>query len=534
MLPLLDTINFAQWDQEFVTLYHYLAPAFARAEPRMRVRDYLLGLLHHLERKNSWTLAEQMGERDPHGVQRLLNQTQWDVGWVRDILCSYVVEHLGDPAGILVLDETGFLKKGNHSAGVARQYSGTAGRIENCQVGVFLAYSTPRGYAFIDRSLYLPQEWTADPARYQQAHIPLDTPFATKPELGQQMLQRACAAGVPARWVVADSFYETPDLCAWCEQHDLWYVLGVPATQPIWTADRQVPAAALIADLPRAEWTCLSAGVGSQGARLYDWAWWELAVASAPGRRHWLLARRSLTDPTEYAYYHVYAASTTSLPEMVRVVGTRWVIESGFAQAKGEVGLDQYQVRSWTGWYRAITLALVAYAYLAVLRAAAPLPSPEQVALSVPEIRHLLAGRLRREPEVGAQAWWSGWRRRHQATARRCHEQRRARRPDQPAQRLPPARQLAGLGPLTEERWVQIAALLPGRKSAEGRPPREARGVLEAMLWVMGHGSTWRQLPPERGARFAVQRRYGQWVKAGIWEQIVAILQGEAQCPAVA
>src|SRR5690348_10931579 len=158
--PLRDSIDFPGWDQEFVTLYQRIAPAFARLEPRLRVRDYLHGLLHHLDRKNSWTLAEQLGERGPHGLQRLLNEAQWDVGRVRDILRTYVLEHFGDPAGIRVLDETGFLKKGTCSAGVARQYTGTAGRIENCQVGVFLAYATPQGYAFIDRSLYMPEEWT--------------------------------------------------------------------------------------------------------------------------------------------------------------------------------------------------------------------------------------------------------------------------------------------------------------------------------------------------------------------------------------
>jgi SRSO17 transposase len=221
MLPLIDPVNFAQRDQEFAALYRRLAPAFARAEPRMRVRDYLSSLFHHLHRKNSWTLAEQMGELGPQGVQRLLNGAHWDVATVREALRDYVVEHLGDPPGILVLDETGFLKKGRHSAGVARQYSGTAGRIENCQIGVFLAYATPRGYAFIGRSLYLPQEWIADPPRCQQAHIPAATTFATKPELGQQMLARAWEAGVLARWVVADSVYETPDVCTWCEQHDL-------------------------------------------------------------------------------------------------------------------------------------------------------------------------------------------------------------------------------------------------------------------------------------------------------------------------
>jgi SRSO17 transposase len=530
-----DPIDFPAWDTAFAALYRRIAPAFARLESRLRVYDYLQALLGQLDRKNAWTLAEQMGERGPHGVQRLLHGATWDVNVVRDLLQAYVVEHLGDPAGILILDETGFLKKGRYSAGVARQYSGTAGRIENQQIGVFLAYASARGASFIDRALYLPAEWTGDPQRCQRAGIPPAASFATKPELGRQMLEHALAARVPARWVVADSVYGTEDLCAWLEQQDLWYVLGVPATYAVWTGGQQVAAAALIAAVPAAQWVCLAAGAGSQGPRWYDWTWLELPVATVPDRRHWLLARRSVSDPTEYAYYHVYAASTTHLPEVVQVAGARWVIESGFAHAKGEVGLDQYQVRCWTGWYRVITLALVAYAYLAVVRAQAPPARVDQVRLSLPEIRRLLAGRDRSNRVTEYQRWWSEWRRRHQANARRGHEQRRARRGLTAARVIPLARRLPGLAPLTKERWAQIAPLLPAPPKQRGRPREADRPLLEAMLWLIEGGRTWRRLPAARGAWQTVHMRYQQWVKTGIWDQVRMILQeDESGCRAAA
>jgi hypothetical protein len=248
--------------------------------------------------------------------------------------------------------------------------------------------------------------------------------------------------------------------------------LGVPATYTVWTAGQQVGIQPLLAAVPADQWICLSAGTGSQGARLYDWTWLELPITSTPRISQWVLARRNVTDPTEMAYYHVYAASTTPLTEVVPVVGTRWVIESGFAQAKGEVGLDQYQVRSWPGWYRAITLALVGYGYLAILRAMAPPPPAEHVAVSIPEIRRWLVGRPGPGGAGGVRAGWSAWRRRHQATARRCHEQRRRRSVPQPTAPIPAACRLPGLGPLTEERWGQIAAVLPARPKAGQRGKR--------------------------------------------------------------
>jgi SRSO17 transposase len=511
-----------EWETEFATLTQRLAPVFARAEPRQQVGYYLRALLARLDRKNSWHLAEWCQQAGPQHMQRLLTGSHWEADAVRDILRTYVVAHLGTPEGILVIDETGFLKNGRHSAGVARQYSGTAGRIENQQIGVFLAYAAPHGYSFIDRELYLPEEWTADPLRCAAAAIPSTVSFASKPTLAQQMLARAVTAGVPARWVVADTVYSAGELRQWLEARDLWYVLAVPTTEPVWVAGQQTTAAELIATMPATAWVPLSAGAGSQGDRLYDWTWIHLPNISAADRTHWLLARRSLHVPAEYAYYYCYAASSTPLPELVRVAGTRWVIESGFAQAKGEVGLDQYQVRQWPAWYRHITLALVAYAYLAVLRAQAPAPTEEQVGLSVPEIRRLLQVLLPPPGERRRQLWWSDWRRRHQAIARRCHQRRRARAPVDPP--LPVARGIPGLGNLTEERWQRISSVLPVRTTRIGRPTSAPRRLLEGMLWIMSHGRTWRALPPSFGPWQTVQGRYQQWVKGGIWAQVVQIL----------
>jgi SRSO17 transposase len=357
---------------ELAALHARIAPRFARAEMRRRVRRYLDGLLGPVERKNGWQLAEYLRETGPQGVQRLLNAADWDAEAVRDDLRAYVWEHLADePSGVLVIDETGFLKKGRKSAGVARQYSGTAGRRENQQIGVFLLYASTRGAAFIDRALYLPDEWMGDAARRAEARIPVGVGFATKGELARDLFARAFAAGVRVRWVVGDSVYSGDELRRWLEGQGQPYVLAVPETHGIWTRGRQEPVQALVAHLPPDAWTCLSAGEGSQGPRWYDWACLALPYAGAAGAAHWLLARRSLSDPTEFAYYRVYGPADTSVAEMVRVAGARWTIEEGFEQAKGEVGLDQYEVRRYDAWYRHITLALLAHAYLEVTRLAA-------------------------------------------------------------------------------------------------------------------------------------------------------------------
>jgi SRSO17 transposase len=340
---------------------------FHRREMRERVRRYLVGLLDHVERKNSWQLAEGLGETGPQGVQRLYTDADWDAEAVRDELRSYVLAHLGDAdSGVVVVDETGFVKKGTKSAGVARQYSGTAGRRENQQIGVFLLYASDRGAAFIDRALYLPDEWMGDAQRRAEAHIPAGVGFATKGELARDLLARAFAAGVPAQWVVGDTVYSADELRRWLEGQGRSYVLAVPSTHGIWTRGHQRTVERLVADLPADAWARLSAGEGSQGPRWYDWACLALPYAGAAGRAHWLLARRSVSDPTKLAYYRVYGPVDTPVIEMVRVAGRRWTIEEGFEQAKGEVGLDQYEVRRYDAWYRYVTLALLAHAALEV------------------------------------------------------------------------------------------------------------------------------------------------------------------------
>jgi SRSO17 transposase len=359
------------WQTALDTVHTRIGRRFRRAEARRRVRRYLAALLAPVARKNGWQLAEQLGEAGPQGVQRLLNAAEWDVDAVRDDLQAFVVEELGDPRGVLIVDETGFLKKGTKSAGVARQYSGTAGRRENQQIGVFLAYASPRGCAFIDRALYLPEPWATDTDRRTEAGIPAGVEFATKGALAQAMLQRAFAAGVPAAWVVGDTVYGHDEVRQWLEEQGRSYVLAVPATHGIWTAGEQVEVQHLADQLPAEAWTRLSAGEGSQGPRWYDWACCALPYPATAGRGHWLLVRRSVSEPAERAYYRVYAPTTMTVPEMVQAAGCRWAIEVGFEEAKGLVGLDEYEVRQWQAWHRHITLALVAYAALVATRAGA-------------------------------------------------------------------------------------------------------------------------------------------------------------------
>jgi SRSO17 transposase len=362
------------WAAGLEELHARIAARFVRPEPRRRVLAYLRGLLSPVARKNGWQLAEQAGEATPDGMQRLLATAEWEVNAVRDDLRAYVVEHLGDPAAVLVVDETGFLKKGDKSVGVQRQYSGTAGRIENCQIGVFLAYAAPDGRAFLDRELYLPQGWVDDQGRRTEAGVPAETTFRTKPQLAKAMLERALAAEVPAAWVTGDEIYGGDRrLRLWLEEQDVPHVLAVKRTEPlVATTARgfaQVPATDLVAGLPAAAWTTLSAGDGAKGPRLYDWARVPIRPLSEPDRGYWLLVRRSLTDPTDRAHDACYGPVDASLADLVRVAGMRWAIEEVIEAAKGEVGLDQYEVRRWDGWYRHVTLCLLAHAFLTVTRA---------------------------------------------------------------------------------------------------------------------------------------------------------------------
>jgi SRSO17 transposase len=346
-----------------------LRPRFDRAEPRRRARVYLRGLLGEVERKNGWQLAEAAGEATPYGMQRLLAGAGWDAEAARDDLRAFVVERLGDADGVLIVDETGFLKKGVRSVGVARQYSGTAGRRENQQVGVFLAYAAPGGCAFLDRALYLPEEWAADADRRAGAGVPEDVAFATKPALARQMLARAFAAGVPAAWVLGDTVYGGDELRRWLEGQGRRYALAVPCTHGVWTAGEQVEAQALAEALPADAWARVSAGEGAEGPRWYDWACLALPYEAAPGWAHWLLVRRSVSRPAERAYYRVHALADTAPEAMVRAVGSRWRIETAIEEAKGLVGLADYEVRRWDGWHRHVTLSLLAHAALVAARA---------------------------------------------------------------------------------------------------------------------------------------------------------------------
>jgi SRSO17 transposase len=349
-----------------------LAPYFERTEPRRRAMAYLRGLLSPTERKNSWQLAEVSGDATPYGLQHLLRRALWDPEAVRDELRAYVTEHMGEPTAVLVIDETGFLKKGRHSAGVARQYSGTAGRVENCQIGVFLAYASRHGHILLDRELYLPKAWTDDRDRCRHVGVPEDRLLTTKPKLAQQMLARAFAAGVPAAWVAGDSVYgDDRRLRMWLESLPRAYVLAVSGKEYVWLGWRQRQVKTILPALPADGWERLSAGDGTKGPRWYDWRWLPLADPLEPTWHRWLLVRRSVSDPTDLAAYVVFAPQDTLLEQVVCVAGARWTIESCFEAAKSEVGLDQYEVRSWTGWYRHITLVMWALALLAVLRAGA-------------------------------------------------------------------------------------------------------------------------------------------------------------------
>jgi SRSO17 transposase len=386
----------AQAEREIESVTARLRLHFRRGAAHRHAGEYVRGLLGPVERKNGWQLAEHVGHRHPRSIRRVLDRSAWDADAVRDDLLDQVVAELGDDDGVLVIDETGFLKKGTKSCGVARQYSGTAGRIENCQVGVFLGYASAKGRAGIDRALYLPREWADDAERRAEAGVPEAVAFRTKPALALEMLERAFEADVPARWVVGDAVYGSDGklrraLEAWGQA----YALAVkstekPTTFPPYAPPGQVMAADVADGLEPDAWQRLSCGAGAQGERLYDWAYVPLRPGLRRGWVHALVIRRDLHDPTERAYYLVFAPTDAPLAAIVRAIGARWTIEDVFKLAKRQVGLDQYEVRSWTGWHRHVTLALLALAAL-VLGAAkggtrhpsptsSPSPSPSCVA----------------------------------------------------------------------------------------------------------------------------------------------------------
>jgi SRSO17 transposase len=361
------------WARALADLHRCIGHRFARSEARERVKRYLLGLLGRAERKNGWQLAEAIGERTPQGVQRLLNAAKWDADAVRDDLREYVVQHLGgERTGVLIVDETGFLKKGEKSVGVARQYTGTAGNTVNCQVGVFLAYASREGAAFIDRELYLPKVWTNDASRRVEAGVPEGTVFRDKIQLAEIMLERAFEAGVPAGWVAADSFYgRSHAFREWLEERGRPHAVMVPKTNTVPLEGRKKKIEKLVERLPEGAFSEVRPAQDASGRRPWEWAWLDLAPDSGKGMRRWLLVRRSTDDPEDLGFYQAYGPEGTPVEELVRVCQARWAVEECFAEAKGEVGLDHHEVRKWDAWHRHVTQCLLAHAFLAVTRRAA-------------------------------------------------------------------------------------------------------------------------------------------------------------------
>ncbi len=359
------------WQAQRAEVDRRLAPCFRRSEARQRAGAYVDGLLSDTRRKNGWQLAETAGDATPYGVQHLLGRAVWSADQVRDGLFAYVAEHLEDPEGVVVIDETGFPKQGVHSAGVGRQYCGTLGKVGNCQVGVFLAYVGSRGHTLLDRELYLPEAWTKDPARLQAVGLAPDTPFATKPELARRMLERVLEAGPPVAWVTGDAVYgRSRGLRSWLEDEGLHHVLAVPRNEELWAGSDLWRVDEVQAVQAHREWHRISAGAGSKGARWYDWQCWVLAEPEEADWGHYLLFRRSLADPDDWQAYVAFAPRDCDLETLVAVAGRRWPIEHAFEAAKQETGLDDYEVRSAHGWYRHVTLALWALALLAAVRAA--------------------------------------------------------------------------------------------------------------------------------------------------------------------
>jgi SRSO17 transposase len=432
----------AQWRRTIDLVTGSFAGRFARVEPRRTAAGFVTGLLADLQIKTGWQLAEQAGHGRPDAMQRLLYRAKWDADAVRDDLRQVVADRFGDPDGVLVVDETGDLKKGVHTVGVQRQYTGTAGRIENAQVGVFLAYASRHGHTLIDRRVYLPKSWTDDRRRCAQAGVPDDIVFATRSELANDMITAAVKALVPARWVAADEAYgNNTRLRGELRQLRLGYVLAVSRDHlvPIDAGKTRCRADRLVADLPATAWTRRSAGNGSKGPRFYDWAW--LADVGADGDpaddgRHSLLIRRNNTTG-ELAFYRCWTPRPATLAQLVRVAGVRWVVEESFQAGKGQVGLDQHQVRRWTSWHRFTTLAIAALAVLAICAADARTPDhhgqPDMIELTVNEIRRLINVLLIRPTlSIAYRLRWSNWRRRHQARARRAHYARRLNLEHQP------------------------------------------------------------------------------------------------------
>jgi SRSO17 transposase len=363
-----------RWEQELSELKARLSPVFGRAETRASASSFIDGLLSGATRKTGWQLAEQAGLARPYRMQSLLGRGSWSADALRDKVREEVISTLGEPNGVLVVDETGFLKKGTHSVGVARQYSGTAGRVENCQVGVFLAYASRLGQALIDRRLYLPEAWAGDDVRRREAHVPEKVTFATKLQIAGELISAALDAGAPCAWVLADALYGSDSkLRRLPEDRRQPYVLAVRSNLHLRFVTGegfiQTDPATLADELAPDSWKAHPAGEGTKGIRLYDWARIALPWMVDDGFERWILIRRNRNNPEERAYYLVFSRTGTALSELAGAAGLRWTIEECFQRAKEELGLDHCEARSWHGWHRHMTLCMAAAAFLARLSA---------------------------------------------------------------------------------------------------------------------------------------------------------------------
>src|SRR3954469_21535417 len=371
-----------------------IRPLFQQERMAVSAGLFLDALLGPERRKTGWMRAEAAGDPGPWRQQALLGRAQWDADALRDVVRDYAVETLSEPDAVLVRDETGFLKQGKASCGVARQYTGSAGKITNCQIGVFAVYVSGKGHAFIDRALYLPQAWTSDPARMAGAHVPPDTGFATKPTLALAMIDRAINASVPFAWVTADSVYGTGAVEMALRHAGKGYVLGISATSQFTSWGAKPPIAGTAAEIAGAldpsAWHRLSAGSGAKGERLFDWAYLELADLEAAEYNQtlsglWtrgLLIRRNIADG-DLAFFATWCPAGTGMEILVAVEGRRWAIEDGFETAKNELGLDHNETRSWHGWHRHVSLVMLAFAMLAAIRRKANMPAPPKSSLRI-------------------------------------------------------------------------------------------------------------------------------------------------------
>ena len=354
-----------EMDSEYLNLTHRISGVFPNEASFMNAKKYLTGLLSPIERKNGWQMAEGVGDATPYSLQQFLYRGRFSADRLRDELRRYVNDTVGEEDGVLVVDETGFLKQGKMSCGVKRQYSGTAGRIENCQIGVFLTYASAKGHAAIDRRLYIPEDWFGDRERCRKAGIPETVNFITKPRMALEMIQDATAAGVMYRWVTGDCVYgDYRTIRLWLEEQRKGYALCVSGKEHVQLGWKRVSVGSILKGLSADGWFEASCGEGSKGARVYDWQAIGIGFDQPDGWNRQLLVRRSKTKPEDMRAYVCFAPHGTSVTKLVRIAGTRWTVERVFAESKSKVGLDHYEVRSHDGWYKHITFSCLALAML--------------------------------------------------------------------------------------------------------------------------------------------------------------------------